>query len=108
MNQDSLESLVREHLASKRASLLQICMEHMGQLENSENVKGTAQWRGFLERSRDNLLAEIQDPDRTPLSTIATLRDPEGMENLRVQGAAFAKALEDWPSLCEAMKSFKV
>jgi len=108
MNQDSLESLVREHLASKRASLLQICMEHMGQLENIEKLKGTAQWRGFLERSRDNLLAEIQDPDRTPLSTIANLRDPEGMENLRVQGAAFAKALEDWPSICEAMKSFKV
>ena len=104
MNATERESLIRQELASKRASLLQRIMDHMGRFSTLEHLPGLPQWQSFIEASRDQLLAEIQNPAHTPLEEWANQHG--GTDAVVAGGAAFAQALHDWPEICAAARTF--
>lgn len=106
MDIHACESLVRQELASKRSALLQLCMDHGERLGTLEHLPGFSQWHGFIEKSRDTLLSEIQNPAFTPLTAAADSDDGKGIDQLRHGGAALATALDHWPAICAAAKDF--
>lgn len=108
MDTHACESLARQELASKRSAQLQLCMDHGEQLGTLEHLPGFSQWRRFIEKSRDTLLAEIQNPALRPLSAAAQSEDGKGIDQLRQGGAALATALDHWPAICAAAKVFSV
>ena len=104
MNATERESLIHQELASKRASLLQRTMDHMGRFSTLEHLPGFPQWQSFIEASRDQLLAEIQNPAHTPLEEWANQHG--GTDAAVGGGKAFAQALRDWPEICAAAQTF--
>ncbi|MDB2644091.1 hypothetical protein N9Y37_06545 [Luminiphilus sp.] len=106
MDTHACESLVRQELASKRSAQLKLCMDHGEQLGTLEHLPGFSQWQRFIEKSRDTLLAEIQNPALRPLSAAATSENGRGIDRLRQGGAALATALDHWPAICAAAKDF--
>ena len=107
MDITALDTLVRQELASKRGAQLRQCMDALGQFTTLEHLPGFPQWRTFVEQSRDALLAEIQEPEPAPLSQWKADSKTLSADGLRLGGAAFAKALEDWPEICEAARGFE-
>ena len=107
METDSLESLVRQELVSKRSALLSICMSHLDRLGEMTELPGTKAWQRFLEDSRDRLVTEIQTPEPSPLDDHMTTRALTSLPALRTHGQHFADALSAWPEICEAAKSYR-
>ena len=107
MDTTALDALVRQELASKRGAQLRQCMDSLGQFTTLEHLPGFPQWRTFVEQSRDALLAEIQEPEPAPLSEWIAGSETLSYDSLRQGGAAFAKALEDWPEICQAAQGFE-
>ncbi|MDG1216044.1 MAG: hypothetical protein P8N17_08525, partial [Luminiphilus sp.] len=83
MDAHACESLARQELASKRSAQLRLCMKHGEQLEALKPLPGFSQWQRFIEKSRDTLLAEIQNPALRPLSAAAQSEDGKGIDQLR-------------------------
>jgi hypothetical protein len=108
MDAPACESLARQELASKRSAQLQLCMDHGEQLGALEHLPGFSQWQRFIEKSRDTLLAEIQNPALRPLSAAVQSEDGKGIDQLRQGGAALATALDHWPAIRAAAKVFSV
>ena len=106
MDAHACESLARQELASKRSAQLRLCMEHGEQLEALKPLPGFSQWQRFIEKSRDTLLAEIQNPALKPLSAAAKSENGRGLDQLRQGGAALATALDHWPAICAAARVF--
>ena len=106
MDSDSLESLVRQELVSKRSALLNQCMTHLSRAGEISDLPGAPDWQAFLEHSRDQLVEEIQTPEANPLEervSASALRSPSA---LRDHGQQFADTLRAWPQICEAAERF--
>jgi hypothetical protein len=108
MERDALESLVRQELVSKRSALLSQCMAHLGRVAEMSDLPGTPEWRAFLERSRDQLVAEIQTPEATPLEDRVSGSGVGGFDAVRAHGQHFADALRAWPKICAAAADFRI
>jgi hypothetical protein len=106
METQACESLARQELASKRAAQLQLCMDHGERLGILEHLPGFSQWQQFIEKSRDTLLAEIQNPALRPLTGATDIGAEKRAEQLRHGGAAWATALDHWPAICAAATDF--
>ena len=106
MDNDSLESLVRQELVSKRSALLSQCMAHLGRVAEMSDLPGAPEWQTFLERSRDQLVAEIQAPEQSPLEDRIGTSALSSLTSLRGHGQQFADTLRAWPQICEAAKGF--
>jgi hypothetical protein len=105
MDAEPLESLIRQELVSKRSTLLNRCMEHLTQVEAISDLPGAADWQQFLERSRDQLVTEIQTPESQPLNDRLTASSLPSLEALRAHSQQFANALSGWSEICEAAKN---
>ena len=106
MDSDSLESLVRQELVSKRSALLNQCMTHLSRAGEISDLPGAPDWQAFLEHSRDQLVEEIQTPEANPLEervSASALRSPSA---LRTHGQQFTDALRAWPEMCQAAEHF--
>ena len=110
MESGSVESLVQQELVSKRGVLLGQCIAHLGFLPGLADLSGSAEWRHFLEQSRDQLVNELQTAEPEPLTVLGDSGEGMGsskLEALRDHGANFAKALDAWPEICVAAKDFE-
>ena len=76
----------------------------MARLGTFEHLPGFPQWQSFIEASRDQLLAEIQNPAHTPLEEWANRHG--GIDAIAAGGEAFAQVLNDWPEICNAASTF--
>ena len=108
MDNDSLESLVRQELVSKRSALLSQCMAHLGRVAEMSDLPGAPEWRAFLERSRDQLVAEIQASEASPLQDRLQGSGVTDIAALRAHGQHFADALSAWPEICAAAADFRI
>jgi hypothetical protein len=106
MEANSLESLVRQELVSKRSALLRQCMGHLSRTGEMADLAGATEWLGFLEHSRDQLVAEIQTPEPNPLHDRLQSSALTDMATLRAHGQQFADALSSWPAICKAAENF--
>ena len=109
METDSIESLMRQELVSKRGALLDRCMNHLSDAKEMSELPGLADWQHFLEDSRDQLVGELQTPEPHPLTVSGDAGKNNKASNLwalRDHGASFARALEAWPQLCESATTF--
>ena len=107
MDTAALKSLLQQELVSKRSVLLSRCMAQLQEVDSISDLPGTPAWQAFLEKSRDQLVSELQTPDPTLLRAAGEEGDDETyLTNLRDHGIQFAEALENWPALCEAAGSF--
>ena len=106
MQSPALEAMIKAELIAKRTNLLNRRMRRLSQLEPLEDLPRTSEWRAFLEASRDQLVAEIQAPEPAPISDASARLGDEGMHTLRAHGQHFAQALQAWPAICEAARSF--
>ena len=108
MEANSLESLVSQELVSKRSALLRQCMSHLSRTSEMTDLAGAPEWLGFLERSRDQLVAEIQTPEPNPLHNRLQDSAMTDMAALRDHGQHFADALSAWPAICKAAENFSI
>jgi hypothetical protein len=108
MEANSLESLVRQELVSKRSALLRQCMSHLSRTDEIADLAGAPEWLGFLEHSRDQLVAEIQTPEPNPLHDRLQGSALTDIAALRTHGRHFADALSDWPAICKAAENFSI
>ncbi|MDG2442730.1 MAG: hypothetical protein P8M13_05705 [Luminiphilus sp.] len=107
MTAPALECVVESELLSKRASLLDLCMENLGALPRLNGLPGALAWGVFLEQSRDNLLDQIQSPESQPVAEVLKYASSD-METLRQVGADFAEAMKAWPAICGAAAALKI
>ena len=105
MDAEPLESLIRQELVSKRSTLLSRCMEYLTQVEAISDLPGVTDWQQFLERSRDQLVTEIQTPESQPLNDRLIGSSFASLEALRAHSQQFANALSGWSEICEAAKN---
>ena len=96
----ALNALIREEIVSKAGSLLRRSFEHLDSVNTLESAPGYGEWRTFLEKSRDQLVRQIQTPDPEPFTRVAN--DVGGADKLRSKGLAFGNALRAWPSIRDA------
>ena len=107
MDSNALHDVVREELISKRNVMLSRCIDQLKGAESMADLAGAPAWQAFLEKSRDQLVNELQTSEPNPLETIgAAKRDEAGMEKLREHGRQFADGLDAWPAVTEAATSF--
>lgn len=106
MDATALEELAGQILASKSASLLSNCVDHLQRLPQYEGQPGLPTWQSFLEQSRDKLVEQIQTTERTPLAKTGRKWAQDDFAGLREQGRAFAGALEQWADMREAASQF--
>jgi len=108
MERDALESLVRQELVSKRSALLRQCMGHLSRTVEMTDLAGAHEWQRFLERSRDQLVAEIQTPEPNPLHDRLQGSDVTNIAALRAHGQHLTEALSAWPDICAAAEDFRI
>jgi hypothetical protein len=107
MTAPALERVVESELLSKRASLLDLCMEKLDALPRLNGLPGALAWGVFLEQSRDNLLDQIQSTESHPVAKVLKYASSD-METLRQVGAGFAEAMKAWPAICGAAAALKI
>ena len=107
MSLEALESIVQRELLSKRASLLDRCMDHLDAISGLDDLPGTPRWQTFLEQSRDNLVSQIQSQEPHPVAD-ALAHAKSDIETLRRRGSDFAKAMKAWPEICKAASKFEL
>ena len=107
MDSNALHDVVRQELISKRNVMLSRCIDQLKGAESMADLAGAPAWQAFLEKSRDQLVNELQTSEPNPLETIGAAKlDEAGMEKLREHGRQFADGLEAWPAITEAATSF--
>mgnify|MGYP001328769818 CR=1 FL=1 len=105
----AIKTLIQQELVSKRGALLSRCMNRLSDTKETSELPGAADWQGFLEASRDQLVSELQTPEPDPWHASG---DAEGskkaprMQAVCDNGKSFAKTLDAWPQLCEAAATF--
>ena len=73
------------------------------------DLPGAPAWQAFLERSRDQLVKELQTSEPNPLAKLGGVaQDRHSIQRLRASGEQFGDGLEAWPSICEAAAAFRV
>jgi hypothetical protein len=107
MAPEALEGIVQRALLGNRASLLSRCMDHLNALTTLGDLPGTPHWKDFLERSRDNLLNQIQSEEPHPVADAMTHATFD-IETLRKKGSDFAEAMRAWPEICKAAETFEL
>ena len=80
-------------------------MAYLASIEGVSELPGAPDWQQFLERSRDQLVTEIQTPEANPLDERVTASAVASLEALRVHGQHFVDTLTAWPELCEVAKN---
>jgi len=106
MDAEALAGLANQETVSKASSLLRRCFEHLDELAHLESEPGYAQWKGFLEQSRDQLVQRIQTPHAAPLSDSISASGDEA--TLRARGQQLASSLRAWPKMWEAARDLKI
>ena len=81
-------------------------MQQLGATSSSGDTDNHKTWRAFLEASRDQLVAQIQNPNPQPLDGATAHFGVSGLTTLRQLGHEFAEALDAWPEICAAAKDF--
>ena len=72
------------------------------------DLAGAPEWQGFLEGSRDQLVAEIQASEASPLQDRLQGSGVTDIAALRAHGQHFADALSAWPEICAAAADFRI
>ena len=107
MAEADLNALLSEEQLSRVGASLTRVMQQLNATSSSGDTANHATWRAFLEASRDQLIAQIQNPDAQPLNEAAAHFGASGLTTLRQLGHAFAGALDAWPEICSAATDFE-
>jgi len=98
MEQAPLLKLLRHENLSSAGIQLTRCFYHIEQVDGLSHLAGHDDWVRFLEISKNQLLEQIQTPERQrpePTGDIAALQQ---------QGQRLAAALRAWPTVCEVAR----
>ncbi|MDA9711460.1 hypothetical protein N9U42_03735 [Luminiphilus sp.] len=109
METGAITTLIQQELVSKRGALLGRCMNHLGDAKEMSELPGAANWRRFLEASRDQLVSELQIPEPNPLNASGDAKESKQALNIGAlcnHGKSFAETLDAWPQLCESAATF--
>lgn len=106
MAEADLNALLSEEQLSRIGASLTRVMQQLNAASDTPETANQATWRTFLEASRDQLVTQVQTPEVQPLNDVAQYFGAEGLTTLRQLGHEFADALEAWPDVCVAAKSF--
>ncbi|MEC8157779.1 MAG: hypothetical protein VX095_00760 [Pseudomonadota bacterium] len=109
METGAIETLIQQELVSKRGALLSRCVNLLSDVKEMSELPGAADWRGFLEASRDQLVRELQTPEPNPLNVSGDAKERKealNAETLCNHGESFAKTLDAWPQLCASAATF--
>ena len=107
MAEADLNALLSEEQLSRIGASLTRVMQQLNATSRSGETTNHATWRTYLEASRDQLVAQIQNLDPQPLNDAATHFGASGLTTLRQLGHAFAGALDAWPEICSAAQGFE-
>ena len=107
MAEADLNALLSEEQLSRVGTSLTRVMQQLGATSSSGDTDNHKTWRAFLEASRDQLVAQIQNPDPQPLDGATAHFGVSGLTTLRQLGHEFAEALDAWPEICAAAKGFE-
>jgi hypothetical protein len=106
MESAALENMANQMLASKVMTTLRSCMTHLEHLPEYEELPSTPTWKQFLEETRDDLVAQIQTADRSPLASSGAAWAEDDLSQARTHGRALASTLQIWEGLREAAAGF--
>ena len=104
MEPQAFATLIREVVVSRRCQLLRQCMARAAEMRELNHLQGAGRWQQFIEKSRDQLVAEIQASNEAIFDS-----GPSGiadsLEAVQATGAKLSKAVAVWPDICETAHS---
>lgn len=103
---DIISSLLIEGLVSRRSQLLHQCVKRIEELDNLQHLPGHAQWKRFLEGSRDRLAYEIQTPEGA-ITGPGGKPAQEALTSLKDHGSLLSQALKIWPEICDLARNLE-